>query len=96
LLNGERPIQSDTISALGVRLGLGSERLQAFISREEVELVKGAIGRPTFRPNCRWLASISGLSVDRVNIALQTLLRCRQLQMHATDRWSLNHQEGVE
>jgi len=77
-------------------LGLGSDRLQPFISREDIELVTDAIGRPTFRPDSRWLATISGLSLDRVNIALQTLLRCRQLRMDAGDRWSLGRQEGVE
>lgn len=96
LLNGQRPIQADAIARLGVRLGVASDQLRAFITREEIELVRGAIGRPAFRPDSRWLASVSGLSVDRVNIALHTLLRSRQLRMEAADRWSLVGHRGVE
>ncbi|MGH9199716.1 MAG: helix-turn-helix domain-containing protein [Vicinamibacterales bacterium] len=65
LLNGQRPIQPDAISALGPRMGLGPDHLQAFIAREEIELVNDAIGRSTFRPDsrgsqtsrvCQWIA----------------------------------------
>lgn len=96
LLNGQRPIHSDAIARLGPRLGVPSDQLKAFIAREEIELVRGAIGRPMFRPDSRWLASVSSLSVDRVNIALHTLLRSRQLRMEAVDHWSLLVHIGVE
>jgi hypothetical protein len=46
-----------------------------------------AIDRSTFRPDSRWLASMAGISVDRVNISLQTLLRCGHLRMLSRDQW---------
>jgi hypothetical protein len=40
-----------------------------------------------FRPDSRWIARVLGLSPDRVNIALQRLLRLGLLEMSGRDRW---------
>ena len=75
---------------------LSGDRVQALIAGEDIELVIRAVERPTFRPQSRWLASVSGIPVDRVNIALQTLLRRRQLRMLTTAQWSVTRHEGVD
>jgi hypothetical protein len=46
-----------------------------------------AIDRSTFRPDSRWLASAAGISIDRVNIALQTLLHQGHLRMVSSRLW---------
>jgi hypothetical protein len=89
LLAGTQPIQSRTIGALGSRLGLSSRQIRVFASYEDVAAVIRGIERSTFRPDCRWLASVSGIPVDRVNIALHHLLRCGQLRMLSVNQWLL-------
>jgi transcriptional regulator with XRE-family HTH domain len=43
---------------------------------------------PEFRLDCRWIAESTGASVDRVNLALATLLRLRLLKTSATGEWA--------
>jgi hypothetical protein len=66
----------------------------AFLMREDTAAVRGAIARPSFRPNTRWLASTAGISADRVNIILQLLLRGGALRMVSVDRWELMGEEA--
>ena len=89
-------MQPDAISVLGPRIGFEPDHLKPFMAREEIELVKDAIGRSTFRADSRWLANISGLPVDRVNIALQRLLRRRELRMWSASCWSIEPAEPAE
>jgi hypothetical protein len=96
LLNGSQPIQSQTVETIGARLGFSLGQIQAFVAREDVERVRTAIARPAFRPRSRWLASVSGMSVDRVNVAIHALLRCGHLKMLSAERWSVAPHEGVE
>jgi transcriptional regulator with XRE-family HTH domain len=42
---------------------------------------------PGFRADCRWIAERTGASVDRVNLALATLLRLRLLKVTAAGAW---------
>ena len=87
LLNDDRPLQTGTIRTLGPRLGFSSGEIQAFVLHEDEAAVIAAVGRPSFRPSSRWVASVSGISVDRVNVALQSLLRCGRLRMATATRW---------
>jgi hypothetical protein len=96
LLNDDGPLQTRTIQTLGPRLGFSSCEIQAFVSDEDEAAVIAAIDRPSFRPSSRWLASVSGISVDRVNVALQSLLRRGRLQMASATRWLAVPDAGVE
>ena len=87
LLNDDRPLQTGTIQTLGPRLGFSSGEIQAFVLHEDEAAVIAAVGRLSFRPSSRWVASVSGISVDRVNVALQSLLRCGRLRMATATRW---------
>jgi plasmid maintenance system antidote protein VapI len=89
LLNNARPVPSRTIALIGPRLGLSPSQLQAMIGAEDAAAVILGIQRRSFRPDSRWLASVSGIPVDRVNVALDSLIRGRRLQMRSTTHWSL-------
>ncbi|MGE3492756.1 MAG: hypothetical protein AB7N29_22345 [Vicinamibacterales bacterium] len=89
LLRGTRPVQARTIQALGPRLGLTSSQITVMVALEDAAAVAAGIGRPSFRPDSRWLASVAGISVDRVNIALEALLRSRRLHMPSAGQWLL-------
>lgn len=86
---------AQTVSTVGTRLGFSSSETAAFAATEDVVAVALAIARSTFRPDSRWLASVAGISVDRVNVSLQTLLRCGQLRMLSRRQWVIA-EEGFE
>ncbi|MEA2462909.1 MAG: hypothetical protein QOJ98_656 [Acidobacteriota bacterium] len=65
-----------------------SAQLAEFLALEDAAAVL-EIGRRAFRPDSRWLASVTGVSVDRVNIVLQRLLRVGALRMGSPGRWEL-------
>lgn len=87
LLRGNRPVSVRTVDAVGLRIGFSPIDTAAFAAREDVVAVALAIDRSSFRPDSRWLASVAGISVDRVNISLQTLLRVGRLRMLSRDHW---------
>ena len=78
-----------------MRIGMSNSETAAFAAREDAAAVALAIGRSTFRPDSRWLASVTGISVDSVNISLQTLLRCGHLRMLSRRHWVMAR-EGFE
>jgi len=94
LLRGSRPVPERTVRAVGIRLGLPASELDALVLAEQEAAVLLAIRQPAFRPASRWLATVSGLPVDRVNVALQTLLRTGRLRMVARDRWITGETNG--
>ncbi len=71
-------------------------QIAGFVAREDAAAVVAAIGRPSFRPDSRWLASVAGISVDSVNIALQELIRTGSLRMTSRERWELPRRESNE
>ena len=87
LLRASRPVPARTVKIVGARIGLSRTETAAFAAIEDVVAVARAIDRSSFRPDSRWLASVAGISVDRVNISLQTLLRCGQLRMLSRHQW---------
>jgi plasmid maintenance system antidote protein VapI len=89
LLGRDQPIQERTIRAVGLRLGLTSAQLAAMVSREDAAAVVSGISHHAFRPDSRWLAIVAGISVDRVNIAIEALLRGGRLRMASATRWHL-------
>lgn len=89
MMRGSRRVPSRTIVEIARRLGMSREQINEFVIREDEAAVLQAIARPSFRPNCRWLATITGISVDRVNIVLHTLLRAGALRMRAIHHWEL-------
>ena len=95
LLRSSRPMSMRTVSTIGKRLGVSSRETAAFVALEDEVAVVLAIKRPAFRPDSRWLASVAGISVDRVNISLQTLLRCGRRRMLSRQQWVIA-KEGFE
>lgn len=89
LFGGTQPVQARTLQALGPRLGLTPAQIAAMVALEDAAAVAASIRRSSFRPDSRWLASVAGISVDRVNIALEALLRSRRLHMPSAGQWLL-------
>lgn len=89
MMRRSQRIPSHTIHEIARQLGMSRAQINEFVIREDEAAVLQAIARPSFRPDCRWLATITGISVDRVNIALHTLLRAGALRMRAINQWEL-------
>jgi transcriptional regulator with XRE-family HTH domain len=92
LLRNGTPIPARTVRAVGLRLGLTIAQVDIIAAREDEAAVLVAVGRAGFRPSSRWLAMMAGMSIDRVNIALQALLRRGCLRMEQRDRWRVLHE----
>jgi hypothetical protein len=88
LIRGAR-VETQTVVALGNRLGFTDADLRACLSAEHVAVVSHAINRNDFVPTSRWLSVVTGVQLDQVNIVLQQLLSKGHLQMISTTEWRL-------
>lgn len=96
-IRGVRPLTTATLVRLGVRLGLDQTDIDGYLtasippspggSPPLPEAVLGLIGRPGFRPDCRWIARTLGVTNDDVNRVLPELLRTKRLAMTDRRRW---------
>jgi transcriptional regulator with XRE-family HTH domain len=87
MLRGMRRLTARTVLALGRRLHLAASEIAEFAALEHEAAVLDAIRRPGFRPDSRWLATVTAIPVDAVNTTLQRLLRKRTLAMASRVRW---------
>lgn len=87
LLQGSGPVPERTIHRLATRVGIAPLAAERMCAMEREDAVLGAVGRPGFRPDTRWLASTSGIPIDQINITLQTLLRTGRLRMVSERIW---------
>lgn len=76
---------------MGRRLGVAEAQLAEFCAMENDDAVLGAVARPGFRANSRWLAMTLGIPIDAVNVALQRLLRTGALTMASQQQWEVAH-----
>lgn len=90
LLAGRTVAKGGCVQRLGRRLGLAETEIQQLGLAEARRGVCRAIGRRDFRPDSRWLAAVTGLPLDAVNVALQRLLAERVLVMHGRRDWQLH------
>lgn len=87
ILRGKRRLTARNVQALGRRLRLPAHEIAEHAAIEHETAILEAVGRPGFRADSRWLASVTGIPVDAVNTTVQRLLRKRRLTMTARDRW---------
>ncbi|MGM9481454.1 hypothetical protein ACS5PN_09715 [Roseateles sp. NT4] len=89
LLAGRTVAKSACVQRVGRRLGLSDTDIQQLGLAEARRGVCRAITRHDFRPDSRWLAAVTGLPLDAVNVALQRLLVDRVLVMRSRGDWQL-------
>jgi plasmid maintenance system antidote protein VapI len=95
LLHGSRPVRQETVTLLAARLGIASTAVPLLVQAEDAARIVEALRRETFRPDSRWIASVSNMSIDRVNVALQLLLRERRLCMRSRTEWVVTEREAL-
>jgi plasmid maintenance system antidote protein VapI len=92
-LRGGRPLAAQTVRRLGRRLGMPADRVETFVDGERAVALIRAVRLPTFRADSRWLASVSGIPLDDVNITLHALPRDGRVQMVSRSQWLVRGEE---
>lgn len=80
-LRSTRPTSIRTVRTLGARLGMSDAEIEGLVRSETEAAVAAAICSSTFRAESRWLATVTGFTIDGVNVALHSLLRQGRLVM---------------
>jgi transcriptional regulator with XRE-family HTH domain len=90
ILHGERRPSGPTIDRICRRLGLDEREVARSRAAEHAQSIVQLVTRTDFRPDCRWIATMTGIALDDVNRALHLLLQERRLLMNTTTRWTVN------
>ena len=88
ILDGRRSVTPDAIERLGERLGLDRGAIRELRLAENRKAVLRAVGDRRFRADSRWLAMMTGIPVDDLNIALHSLLHEGRLIMSSATHWT--------
>jgi plasmid maintenance system antidote protein VapI len=89
ILRGKRRLTMRGIRRIGAALRLSPHEIEMHCAEENDVALLQIVGTKRFRADSRWLATILGIPVDAVNVALQRLVRLRVLRMSATDQWEV-------
>jgi predicted enzyme related to lactoylglutathione lyase len=89
LIQQRKRLTKGAAKSLGMRLGLSQREIAAAIAHENAEILAQLVGQRGFRADSRWLAVMSGLPIDDVNVALHALLHSRRLTMIRANEWRL-------
>lgn len=84
-MRGKQRVTAATLAAVATRLGLQMDLIKL---SESDSAVLTSVKRDGFRPDSRWIAMVTGLSVDTVNEALHRLLRTGKLKMESATTWN--------
>lgn len=93
ILQSRRRLTPRSIRQLGARLGLTPGEIHDACVTEHCAAIRRLVRDPRFRADSRWIAIMSGIPLDEVNIALHWLLFNRQLKMAAPNQWILEEDE---
>ena len=89
LLRGHTRASPATLRSVAARLGVRPAHVAELLAANDALRVETALARRGARPSSRWIASVTGLDVDAVNVALQRLLAAGSLRMASRDRWGV-------
>lgn len=91
ILRGKRRLTPRTIRRLGAKLRVPPAEIEQLCGQENDRAVLRAIAATKFRPASRWIAAVTGIPVDDVNISLQRLVRTGVLLMTSTRHWEVRN-----
>jgi transcriptional regulator with XRE-family HTH domain len=87
ILRGKRRLTGRNVRAFGRRLRLAAPAIAELCALENESAVLTVLERPNFQADSRWIATIVGIPLDEVNVAIQRLLRKRIVTMASRTRW---------
>jgi transcriptional regulator with XRE-family HTH domain len=89
LMNERRRLTARRLKSLGARLGLTARQVNGACLHENMERLAALVGRAGFRPDARWIAARTGLTLGEVQVALHYLIYTGRLKMTAATTWTL-------
>lgn len=78
-----------SVRRIGRRLGWSAAQVESLCLAEHQALIAAAVRRRDFKPSSRWLAAVTGLPLDAVNLTIQTLISSGRLRLLARERWQV-------
>ena len=88
ILGTDRRLTSRSIQTIGARLKMTPREISEACRDENCSLILRTVCDPRFRADSRWIATMTGIPVDQVNVALHWLLHERRLVMTSRATWS--------
>ena len=95
LLRGRRVLSPRLVRQFGRKLHLSAADIADACEQHHADAILRLARLQSFRPNSRWIATRTGLSLDCVNAALARLLHQRQLVMESATLWKFPHPTHV-
>ena len=90
VLDGSRGLSPAALAAMCAKLGYSPDEIRAARIDEDARKILLLVGNPDFRPDCRWIAVLSGVDLDNVSRALHMLIHQRRLTMSTPERWTVD------
>jgi hypothetical protein len=87
VMQRRRRLTPRAVRQLGARLGLSPAEVADACLGENARSILRLVADHRFRPDSRWIATMTGITLDEVNRALHWLLHERRLAMESFDRW---------
>ena len=87
ILNGRRALMPRTIQSLAPRIGLSPQQVHIACVESHCERILALVDDPRFQPNSRWIATVTGIRIDDVNVALHWLLHTKRIAMISPSTW---------
>jgi len=88
ILQSRRRLTPRSIRRLGARMGLTPQQIRDACLTEHRAAIRRLVNDSRFRADSRWLAIMTGIPLDDVNLALHSLLYRRELTMVGPDTWT--------
>jgi hypothetical protein len=88
IFDSRRRLTPRRIHVLGERLGLTPYEMTEACLIENCASILRVVGDRRFRADSRWIAMMTGISVDEVNVALHRLLSDHRLTMSSRAAWT--------
>jgi hypothetical protein len=93
ILQSRRRLTTRSIRRFGERLGLSEAQIRDACVAEHCASIRRMVDDPRFRADSRWLAVMTGIALDDVNVALHWLLYRRELTMDGPHTWTLGEKQ---
>ena len=88
IFDQKRRLTPRSIHRFGERLGLSPRQINDACLAENCASILRVVGGRRFRADSRWIAMMTGIPIDEVNIALHRLLYERRLTMKSRAAWT--------
>ena len=89
IIGGSSRVTPRSVQVLGARLGMTPAEIRDACLAENCAVIVRTVADPRFRADSRWIATMTGIPLDQVNVALHWLLYQRKLVMTSRSAWSV-------